>query len=82
MNWQLQTAKSKFSQVVNQALEEGPQIVTRHGKAVVVIVSMDEYQKMIDPQPSLLELLLNSPLSDSGLEIQRDKEDYGREFVL
>jgi PHD/YefM family antitoxin component YafN of YafNO toxin-antitoxin module len=56
--------------------------VTRHGKAVVVIVSMDEYQKMIDPQPSLLELLLNSPLSDSGLEIQRDKEDYGREFVL
>ena len=82
MNWQLQEAKSKFSQVVNQALEEGPQVVTRHGKAVVVILSVNTYEKMVEPQPSLLELLLNSPLVDSGLEIQRDKEDFGRELAL
>ncbi len=31
-NWQLQEAKNKFSQVVDCACNEGPQIVTRHGK--------------------------------------------------
>jgi prevent-host-death family protein len=82
MSWQLQEAKSKFSQVVNRALEDGPQFVTRHGKRVVVILSMDEYQKMAEPQPMLLDILLNSPLSDSGLEIERDKEDFGRELAL
>jgi prevent-host-death family protein len=82
MNWPLQEAKSKFSQVVNQAMEEGPQIVTRHGKAVVVILSVDAYEKMVEPQPSLLELLLNSPLADSGIEIQRDKKDFGRALAL
>jgi len=82
MNWQLQEAKSKFSQVVNQALEEGPQVVTRHGKEVVVILSVEDYQKMVGPKPSLLQILLNSPLPDSGLEIERDKEDFGRELAI
>lgn len=82
MSWQLQEAKSKFSQIVNQALEEGPQVVTRHGKEVVVIISIGDYQKMAGPKPSLLELLLNSPLSGSGIVIERDKEDFGRELAL
>ena len=34
--WQLQEAKNRFSEVVNKALEEGPQTVTRHGEEIVV----------------------------------------------
>jgi prevent-host-death family protein len=82
MIWQLQEAKSKFSQLVRQALSEGPQIVTRHGEEVAVVLSIDDYRRLSEPRPSLLELLLDSPLRGSGLEIERDQEDYGREAAL
>lgn len=82
MIWQLQEAKSKFSQVVNRALQEGPQIVTRHGEEVVVVLAVDEYRKLTGSRPTLLELLLNSPLADSGIELTRDREDFGREIAL
>ncbi|OGO19618.1 MAG: hypothetical protein A2Z14_19590 [Chloroflexi bacterium RBG_16_48_8] len=36
--WQLQEAKNNFSEVVNKALSDGPQIITRRGKKVVVIL--------------------------------------------
>jgi prevent-host-death family protein len=82
MIWQLQEAKSKFSQIVNRALREGPLIVTRHGQEVVVVLSVEEYRKMIESRPTLLDLLLNSPLAGSELEIVRDQEDYGRNLSL
>jgi len=82
LSWQLQEAKSKFSQVVNQAMKEGPQIVTKHGQEVVVIISVEEYRKLAVPRPTLLELLSKSPLPGSGLEIVREKEDFGRELAL
>ena len=82
MNWQLQDAKSKFSQVVNCAMKEGPQIVTKHGQEVVVVLSVKEYRKLVEQKPTLLELLTNSPFAGSRLEITRDKEDFGREFTI
>jgi len=82
MTWQLQEAKSKFSQIVNLALAEGPQFVSRHGKDVVVILSVKEYQAALEPKETLLELLLNSPLAGSGLVVERDDTDFGREVVL
>ena len=82
MIWQLQEAKSKFSQIVNRALQEGPQIVTRHGEEVVVVLSINEYRTLVSPRPVLLDLLLNSPLPGSGLELERDKADFGRQVAL
>ena len=38
--WPLQKAKNEFSRVVDLALSEGPQTVTRHGELVVVISSV------------------------------------------
>jgi len=40
--WQLQEAKNKFSKLVDDAINDGPQTVTRHGRNVVVVLSMDE----------------------------------------
>ena len=82
MIWQLQEAKSKFSNLINQALQKGPQIITRHGKEVAVIMSIAEYQKITKPPKPLIDLLLESPLVDSGIEIVRDKNDYGRDLSL
>lgn len=45
--WQLQEAKNRFSEVVKKALAEGPQIVTRHGEEIVVIVSKAEYNRLL-----------------------------------
>ena len=79
MVWQLQEAKSKFSHVVNCAEQDGPQIITRHGKKVAVLVAYDEFEEQKQDKPSLLEALLNSPLAGSGIEIpERDKTDFGR----
>ena len=39
--WQVQEAKSRFSELIDRAIEQGPQVVTRHGKAVVRIVAVE-----------------------------------------
>jgi prevent-host-death family protein len=73
MVWTLQEAKNKFSQVVENALRDGPQSVTRNGKEAVVIVSAEEWRKKADEEQSLADFLLDSPLRDSGLALERDR---------
>ena len=71
-SWQLQDAKNRFSELVERALKEGPQTVTRHGKPAVVIISAAEYEKTQAPQKSLIELLRECP-EDLG-EIVRPRD--------
>ena len=70
--WQLQEAKNRFSEVVNKAIEEGPQTVTRHGEEIVVILSKAEYNRLVKSQTSLLEFFRQSPLVGTELELERD----------
>jgi prevent-host-death family protein len=44
--WKLQDAKARFSQLVREALEHGPQRVTLHGKDAVVILSAEAYGRL------------------------------------
>ena len=46
MSWQLQEAKQRFSELVRRAQKEGPQVVTRHGEEVVVVVPAEEFRRM------------------------------------
>ena len=71
--WQLQDAKSKFSEVVDRALAQGVQIVTRRGKRAVVVMPFEEYERLTHQTGSLAQFLLASPLSGSDLVIERDK---------
>ena len=71
-SWQLQDAKNRFSEVVERALKEGPQTVTRHGKAAVIIVSVADYEKSQVTRKSLIELLRECP-EDLG-EIVRPRD--------
>jgi len=66
-------ARDKFSQVVNEALSEGPQIVTRRGEEVAVIISMEEYLRLKKSQPSLMEFFRGSPLVGVELDLDRDR---------
>ncbi|MCP3849192.1 MAG: type II toxin-antitoxin system Phd/YefM family antitoxin [Gammaproteobacteria bacterium] len=54
--WQLQDAKSKFSQLVESAMADEPQIVTKHGNNAVVVLSYKEYEAMTKPKNSLVNL--------------------------
>jgi len=72
--WQLQDAKSKFSQLVENAMHNEPQIVTKHGNNAVVILSFEEYKKIRKPKTDLVTFLRNSPLMGVELDITRSKE--------
>lgn len=72
--WQLQEAKNRFSEVVDEALAHGPQTVTRHGHEAVVIVSYEEFQRMRAPEKNLFQFFQDSPLYGLDLDITRSKE--------
>ncbi len=63
--WQLQTAKNRFSEVVNRAITDGAQTITRHGKPVVVVMSQEEFRRLApakeEKEWSMLEHLLACP---------------------
>ena len=71
--WQLQDAKSKFSELVERALVNGVQIITRRGRKTVVVLPFDEYERLAKPADSLAQFLLVSPMLGSELTIERDK---------
>ena len=69
--WQLQEAKNSFSEVVQRALSEGPQTVTKHGKEVVVVVSREEFLKGQAPDKrklTLVEIMRECPEKDFVFE--------------
>jgi prevent-host-death family protein len=61
MVWQLQDAKQRFSELVREALEHGPQIVTRHGVEVVVVVPAAAYHAAQQPRRDFAEFLSEGP---------------------
>jgi len=58
-SWQLQDAKSRFSEFLNAALKNGPQVVTRRGIETAVLVPIEEWRRMQSAsRPSIKEILL------------------------
>jgi prevent-host-death family protein len=71
--WQLQEAKNKLSRVVENAINNGPQIITRRGEEVVIVLSYAEYKKMVASKQKLSEFFRESPLVGVDLDLSRDK---------
>ncbi len=80
-SWTLQDAKNKFSQVVNNALLDGPQYVTRRGVDAVVVLSAQEYEHLTSHKLSFTDFLLQCPKLDGDDPFVRQKE-YPRELDL
>ena len=72
MEWPLQDAKNKFSELVNAALAGEPQRVTRRGQPAVVVLAVEEYERLRRMErsqaPTLGELLLEIPQDDEEFE--------------
>jgi prevent-host-death family protein len=70
MRWQLQEAKQRFSELVRAAHDEGPQIVTRHGEEVAVVIDIAEYRHLTGAATDFKEFLSAAP-DLAELEIDR-----------
>ena len=77
--WSLQDAKNRFSAVVNAALEGDPQLVTRRGQPAVIVLAVEEYERLRrgepDNTPTFVEHLLAIP---RGGEFDFDELDFER----
>lgn len=80
--WQVQEAKNKFSQVLEQADTE-PQIITRHGQKTGVLMSYKEYRKRVNPAVQTIRALYSGApkLEADELDFERDR-GTGREIRL
>ena len=80
--WQLQEAKSKLSEVVDQALRYGPQIITRRGVETAIVLSYVDYRKMTLDQKKLSEFFRESPLCEGELDLSRDRSGLRPDIAL
>jgi prevent-host-death family protein len=82
--WQLQTAKARFSEVFRKARTEGPQLITRQGKEGVVMMPVEQFDRLAmraRQSMSLVQFFRESPLVGLDLDFERD-EDAGRDVEL
>lgn len=68
--WQVQEAKARFSELLEKATEDGPQVITRHGKSKAVLLDYETYELMRKRKPTLAEILTSGPKFDE-FEIER-----------
>jgi prevent-host-death family protein len=69
--WSVAEAKARFSEVIDRALKQGPQAITRNGRPAVVVVSSEEWARKTGRKGTLAEFFAGSPLRGAGLEIAR-----------
>jgi len=72
--WTVAEAKAKFSEIIERAMSDGPQTITRNGHKAAVVVGAEEWQRKTKRVGNLAEFFAESPLRESGLKIRRLKE--------
>jgi prevent-host-death family protein len=70
--WQLQEAKAKFTQLMNEAKLE-PQIISRHGVRETVMISIEKFEELLKPHNDVVSFFRKSPLYNAELDLTRDK---------
>jgi prevent-host-death family protein len=69
--WSVADAKARLSELLDRAISDGPQAITRRGREIAVVVSVEEWRKKSSRSGSLAEFLAAYPLRDSELAIGR-----------
>jgi prevent-host-death family protein len=80
--WQLQEAKNKLSELVDEAISHGPQIITKRGKETAIVISSKEYRRMMASQKKLSEFFRSSPLAGVELDLKRETSGIRNEITL
>ena len=84
MLWQVQEAKQRFSELLRAVQSDGPQIVTRHGEEIAVVIDIADFHRLRGDVPDVKDVLLGGPKFDDDvadvfatIEAER-KADFGR----
>lgn len=59
--WQVQEAKQRFSELIRTAQIDGPQIVTRHGEQIAVVIEISEYRHLQGQSTEFKDYLRGGP---------------------
>ncbi|PZQ81203.1 MAG: prevent-host-death protein [Ancylobacter novellus] len=79
--WKLEDAKARFSEVVRHAREDGPQRVTVRGQDAVVVMSVEEFERLVPEKPRPPFVAFMESLHLGGLDLEREA-DRGRDVEL
>jgi antitoxin Phd len=79
--WKLEDAKARFSEVVRHARDEGPQRVSVRGRDAVVVMSVEEFERLVPEKPRLPFVQFMESLHLDGLDLEREM-DRGRDIDL
>jgi prevent-host-death family protein len=73
MRWQVQEAKQRFSELIRTAHADGPQVVTRHGEEIAVIIDIADYRRLKGEITEFKDYLRSGPGLDD-LDLKRTAE--------
>lgn len=79
MYWPVQDAKQRLSEVLRKAHTDGPQIVTKHGQEIAVVIDIEDYHRLAGHGfPSFNEALLSMPKVDEQDVFERRRDTTSR----
>jgi prevent-host-death family protein len=87
-HWQIQEAKQRFSEMIRAVTSQGPQVITRHGEDIAVVIDVSEFHRLTRAAVNLTDILLGGPKVDDSIidvfaEIEAErKADFGRPIDL
>ncbi len=83
-HWPLQDAKARFSELVRRAREQGPQHVSVRGEPAVVVISEEEFARLVSRRRSIVDHILEGELWPDDLveAINARSRDTGRDVAF
>ena len=72
--WQVQDAKNRLSQVLRDAAQNGPQVITSHGRETAYVLSPEDYHALTRANGTLVDFFRSSPLVGLDLDLDRREE--------
>lgn len=73
VRWQVQDAKQRFSELIRTAHADGPQVVTRHGQEIAVVIDIADYRRLKGETTEFKDYLRSGPVFDD-LDLARSAE--------
>lgn len=78
-SWPVQAARARFAHLIDEALRGRPQRIHRRGRDVVVLLSAEDYERLVAPRESLVDFFGKSPLAEAiaagEIDLERDRDE-------
>lgn len=73
-DWKIKEAGTRFRELVQRAVDQGPQVITARGQKIAVLVSFTEYQQAARKPRHIVEAIEGSPLKGAEICVERSRE--------